>query len=169
MALSSNQAQITATSYFYDFDLKAESYYALNDREILNISDVYGAKFSPDVRLLFQPSTNGIDVFDGELGNLLNRTSLPVALSPNYDALVDDGTDSILVAITGTGNGVAIVDLTSISEPPPLTYNRKSASRKYRSANRLDSLADVTPRRLQEHPLKTFARSAARYEVHPTE
>jgi hypothetical protein len=154
LALSSNQTQITATSYFYDFDLKAESYYALNDREILNIADVYGAKFSPDGRLLFQPSTNGIDVFDGELGNLLNRISLPVALSSNYDALVDDGTDNILVAITGTGNGVAIVDLTSISEPPPLTYNRKSASRKYPWANRLDSLADVTPSRQQEHPLK---------------
>jgi hypothetical protein len=54
--------------------LEAESYYALNDREILNISDVYGAKFSPDGRLLFQPSTNGIDVFDGILGNLLNAS-----------------------------------------------------------------------------------------------
>jgi hypothetical protein len=154
LALSSNQAQITASSYFYDFDLNAESYYALNDREILNISDVYGAKFSPDGRLLFQPSTNGIDVFDGQLGNLLNRISLPVALSPNYDALVDDGTDNILVAITGTGNGIAIINLTSINEPPPLTYNRKSASRRHADANRLGSLANVTPRPQPARPLE---------------
>jgi hypothetical protein len=154
LALSSNQEQITGTSYLYDFNLDAESYYALNDREILNISDVYGAKFSPDGRLLFQPSTNGIDVFDGVLGNLLNRISLPVTLSSNYDALVDDGLDNILVAITGTGNGIAIVDLTSISEPPPLPYNRRSASRQYRSARQLDSPADVNPRAQQRQPVQ---------------
>jgi hypothetical protein len=130
LALSSNQGRLEGTGYFYDVNLNAESFYTENDREVLNISYVYGAKLSPDGRLFFQPSTSGIDVFDGYLGNLLNRISLPVALSPNYDALVDDGTDNILVAITGTGNGIAIVDLTSISEPPQLPYSsRKSASR----------------------------------------
>src|SRR2546425_3122173 len=75
-------------------------------------SDRYGT-------LLFQPSTNGIDV----LGNLLQRISLPVALSQNYDALVVDGRDNVLVAITGTnGNGISVVDLTSIKEPLPLPY-----------------------------------------------
>jgi hypothetical protein len=128
LALSNDQTQLTATSYLYDAALSAESYYALNDREILNIAYVYGAKLSPDGRLLFQPSTNGVDVLDGNLGNLRNRISLPVALSPNYDALVDDGTDNILIAITGTGNGIAVVDLTSVPEPPPLPYD-KVASR----------------------------------------
>lgn len=152
LALSSNQAQFEATGYFYDFNLNAESYNAQNDREILNIAYVYGAKLNPDGRLFFQPSTNGIDVFDGELGNLLNRISLPIALSPNYDALVDDGTDNILVAITGTGNGIAIVDLTSISEPPSLPYNRKSASRQDRRGKEIDSLANVSPRAQQKQP-----------------
>jgi hypothetical protein len=124
LALSMNQTQFTATEYLYDSDLNGESYYALNDREILNVAYVYGAKLSPDGKLAFQPSVNGIDVFDGRLGNLLTRISLPVALSPNYDALVHDGRDNILVAITGTnGDGVAVIDLTSVGEPPPLLYD----------------------------------------------
>jgi hypothetical protein len=124
LALSSDLTRVTAGSFMFDYDLNAQSYETLNLREILNIAYVYGAKFSPDGRLLFQPSTNGIDVFDGYLGNLLARVSLSVALSPNYDALVSDGTDSVLVAITGTGNGIAVVNLTSIPEPPALPYNR---------------------------------------------
>jgi hypothetical protein len=135
LALSSNQTQFTATFYIYDSDLNGESYYAMNDREILNIQYVYGAKLSPDGRLLFQPSTNGIDVFDGNLGNLRNRISLPVALSLNYDALVDDGRDNVLLAITGaTGTGIAVVDLTSIPEPLPLPRNSAFASRLKRPA-----------------------------------
>jgi YVTN family beta-propeller protein len=151
LALSSNQTQFTATFYIYDSDLNGESYYALNDREILNIAYVYGAKLSSDGRLLFQPSTNGIDVFDGNLGNLRDRISLPAALSPNYDALVDDGTDNVLVAITGTGNGIAIIDLTSVAEPGPQPYDNKVASSKHNNlsgrGNRLhgDSNVGVQP------------------------
>jgi hypothetical protein len=132
LTLSSNQTQFAATFYIYDSDLDGDSYYALNDREILNILYVYGAKLSPDGRLLFQPSTNGIDVFDGNLGNLRNRISLPVALSPNYDALVNDGTDNILIAITGSGDGIAVVDLTSVPEPGRSPYGARSASRTHR-------------------------------------
>jgi len=153
LALSSNQAQFEATGYFYDFNLNAESFYAQNDREILNITYVYGAKLSPDGRLFFQPSTNGIDVFDGYLGNLLNRISLPVALSPNYDALVADGADNVLVAITGTGNGIAIVDLTSVSEPPPLPYNPKSGSRQDRPGKQLDSAPHLNPPAQPKQPV----------------
>ena len=133
LALSSNQTQLTATDYIYDSDLNGESYYALNDREVLNIAYVYGAKLSPDGRLLFQPSLNGIDVLDGSLGNLRTRISLPVALSPNYDALVIDTSDNVLIAITGQqGDGIAIIDLTSIAEPPPLPYDRTREARPHR-------------------------------------
>lgn len=132
LALSSNQTQFTGSFYIYDSDLNGESYYTMNDREILNLQYVYGAKLSPDGRLLFQPSTNGLDVFDGRLGNLLARVSLPVALSPNYDALVADGRDNILIAITNTGNGIAVVDLTSIGEPPPLPYESDVAWKQQR-------------------------------------
>jgi hypothetical protein len=149
LALSSNQEHFEATGYFYDFNLNGESLNAQNDREILNIAYVYGAKLSPDGRLFFQPSTNGIDIFDGYLGNLLNRVSLPVALSPNYDALVEDGTDNILIAITGTGNGIAVVDLTSINEPPPLPYTHRSGLRQRSSPRQFDARGSVDAQRSQ--------------------
>jgi hypothetical protein len=168
LALSSGQTQLTATSYLYDTDLNAESYYALNDREILNIAYVYGAKLSPDGRLLFQPSTNGVDVLDGNLGNLRNRISLPVPLSPNYDALADDGTDNILIAITGTG--IAVVDLTSVPEPPALPYDKVASRTRRRvetgsrehtalgSGRRLDSQEPQPPiqNRTVPHVTKTL-------------
>jgi hypothetical protein len=60
---------------------------------------------------------------DGHLGTLIDRIALPVALSPNFDALVSDGKDNVLVAITGAnGDGIAVIDLTSIPEPAPLAY-----------------------------------------------
>ena len=129
LTLAANQGEIEASSYLYDFSLNGESYYALNDREVMNIAYVYGVKLSTDGSLLFQPSTNGIDVLDGRLGNLLNRIALSVSLSPNYDALVADGKDNVLIAITGNGDGIAIVDLTSIMDPPPLPYARKLGSK----------------------------------------
>jgi hypothetical protein len=138
LALSSNQTKLTGTFYIYDSNLNGESYYAWNDREILNIAYVYGAKLSADGRLIFQPSTNGIDVLDGNRGNLRDRISLPVALSPNYDALVDDGTDNVLIAITGTGDGIAIIDLTSITEPPPLPNEHRLGLQ----PNRIESPSD---------------------------
>jgi len=124
LTLAANQQQFEASSYFYDFDLDAESYFALNDREAMNFAYVYGAKLSSDGNLLFQPSTNGIDVLDGHVGRLINRISLPVAMSSNYDALAVDGKDNILIAITGEGDGIAIVDLSSIAEPNTPAYER---------------------------------------------
>ncbi len=130
LALSNNQTQVEASSYLYDTSLNAESSLVMNDREALAISYVYGTKFSPDGTLLFQPSTNGIDVFDGRLGTLLNRIALPFALSTNYDALVEDGQDNKLIVITGVnGDGIAVVDLSSIVEPGPLSYAAKPSSK----------------------------------------
>ncbi len=130
LALSSNQTQFEASSYLYDSDLNAQSSLTLNDREALDASYVYGAKLSPDGNLLFQPSTNGLDVYDGRLGTLLTRIALPFALSANYDALVSDGKDDVLIAITGAnGDGIAVLDLSSLSEPAPLTYAAKLSPR----------------------------------------
>jgi hypothetical protein len=123
LTLSAGQSALEASSYLYDTNLNPESYLVLSDRDALNISYVYGAKLNPDGTLLFQPSTNGIDVFDGRLGTLLTRVSLPIALSQNFDALASDGTDNVLVAIAGeTGSGIAVVDLSSLPEPAPLPY-----------------------------------------------
>lgn len=129
LALSSNQGRLVATGYLYDAALNARSFQAINDREALGVSYIYGAKLSPDGQLLFQPSANGIDVFDGRLGTLLTRIALPFALSPNYDALVQDGKDNTIIAITGsTGDGIAELDLSSIAEPAPLPYVAKISS-----------------------------------------
>ena len=118
LALSSNQTSFEATEYLYDTNLNAKSAYSFNDREILNTAYVYGAKLSPDGRLLFQPSLTGIDVLDGNRGNLLSRLALPITISSGYDALVADGKDSVLIAITGANSdGIAVVDLSSIPEP----------------------------------------------------
>jgi hypothetical protein len=123
LSLSANQTRFAATTYFYDSNLNAEAYFGLNYREVMNLSYVYGQKLSPDGTMLFQPTTDGIDVLDARLGNLLQRIALPITLSPNYDALVSDGTDNVLLAITGAnGDGVAVIDLTSIPEPSPLPY-----------------------------------------------
>ena len=120
LALSSNQNVFAATGYFYDSSLNAASYDALNLREMMAVSYVYGEKLSPDGRLLFQPATSGIDVLDARQGNLLERIALPITLSPNYDALVSDGTDNVLVAITGvSGDGIAVIDLTLFLTPLP--------------------------------------------------
>jgi hypothetical protein len=125
LTLSADQTGLEATSYLYDVNLNTESHLVLSDRDSLNITYVYGTKLSPDGALLFQPSTNGVDVFDGRLGTLRERISLPFALSQNFDALVSDGTDNVLIAITGqTGSGIAIIDFSSLSEPAPLPYLR---------------------------------------------
>jgi DNA-binding beta-propeller fold protein YncE len=156
LALSSDQTQLTATFYIYDSSLNGESYYALNDREILNILYVYGAKVSPDGRLIFQPSTNGIDALDGNLGNLRNRISLPIALSPDFDALVDDGTDDVLIAITGTGNGIAIVDLTAVPDPDAKSVDRMR--RVVGAGDRLRGSSNIGTRLGQQNPLHATQR-----------
>lgn len=123
LAVSNDQSAMAAASCLYDANLNAQSYLALNDREALGVSYVNGVKLSPDGKLLFQPSTNGIDVFDARLGTYLARIALPVSLSQNYDGLVSDGKDNVLIAVTGqNGTGIAIVDLSSLIEPPPLSY-----------------------------------------------
>lgn len=126
LALSADGTRFAATDFFYDPLLNPDAHFALNDREAADIyiSYIYGQKLNPDGRLLFQPTTLGIDVMDGHLGTLLDRIALPVPLSPNYDALVSDGKDNVLVAITGSnGDGIAVIDLTSIPEPAPLLYS----------------------------------------------
>jgi hypothetical protein len=121
VTLSSNGTWMTASEYLTDTNLNAISFPAYTERETWNLSAVYGEKLSPDGNLLFSPLLNAIDVIDGKRGALITRISLPVTLSPNYDALVADGQDNVLVAITGdAGDGIAVIDLTSIPEPKPL-------------------------------------------------
>lgn len=78
-------------------------------------------KFKPVSRLISETEIRE----EFRVGTLRTRISFPVALSPNYDALVSDGKDNVLIAITGqNGNGIAIVDLSSLAEPSPLPYQK---------------------------------------------
>jgi streptogramin lyase len=117
LTLSSNQTWMSAAEFLMDTNLNPESYVVYVDRNVWNQSAVYGEKVSPDGNLLFSPLLNAIDVIDGRLGTLRARIALPFMLSANYDALVDDGRDNVLIAITGqTGDGIAVIDLTSLPE-----------------------------------------------------
>ena len=117
LTLSSNQTWMSAGEFLMDTNLNLESYVVYVDRDVWNQSTVYGEKVSPDGSLLFSPLFNAIDVIDGRLGTLRARIALPFTLSANYDALVDDGRDNVLIAITGqTGDGIAVIDLSSLPE-----------------------------------------------------
>jgi hypothetical protein len=125
VVLSANQTSLYADGFMMDSDLNIEGLQALNWRESFDADYVYGAAISPDGSLLFQPGSQSIDIFDGRTGAFQARVSLSVPLSPNYRALIGDGKDNVLLAITGeTGDGIAVIDLSTIPEPNPLPYAR---------------------------------------------
>jgi hypothetical protein len=119
LALSSNQTWMSGTGWLMDTNLNPESFITLTDRQAITSVGVFGAKLNSDGSLFFQPLTGGIDVFDGKTGTLRNRIALPFSLSANYDALVSDGKDNVLLAIVGQegDGGVAVIDLSSLPEP----------------------------------------------------
>ncbi|WP_125485625.1 hypothetical protein [Edaphobacter aggregans] len=123
LALNANQTSFFAAGFITDSNFNSFGMQELNLAESLDADYVYGAAFSADGSLLFQPGTQAIDVFDGRTGAFRARIGLPVQLSPNFRALVSNNQDSRLVAITGaTGNGIAVIDLNSLPEPAPLPY-----------------------------------------------
>jgi hypothetical protein len=136
LALSGNEARMTAADYLMDSNLNGEAFLGLNEREIWNETPVYGEKLSADGVVLYRPLSDALDVLDGRTGVLLTRIALPTALCANYDALVADGKDNILIAITGkNGDGIAVLDLTSLPEPGPLPYTVAESMRPGFTAN----------------------------------
>lgn len=129
LVLCANQTSLFANGLILDSNLNNLGLQTLDNAESFDANYVYGAALSTDGSLLFQPGVQFIDVFDGRTGSFRARVSLPVQLSTNFRALVSDNQDSRLVAITGaTGNGIAVVDLNSLSEPEPLPYVSAQAS-----------------------------------------
>jgi hypothetical protein len=123
VVLGANQTSLYADGLLLDDLENLQGFQSLNDRESFDASYVFGATLSPNGTLLFQPGAQSIDVFDGRTGAFRARVSLPVTLSPNYRALVGDNKDNVQVAITGaTGNGIAVIDLSSVPEPAALPY-----------------------------------------------
>ena len=78
LAVAPGTNALEATSYFYDSTLNAAAAMAPNVREALNMAYVDGVKWSASAALVFQPSTNGIDVYDGRLGNLRSESRCPL-------------------------------------------------------------------------------------------
>jgi len=123
VVLAPNQTQLFVDGFLTDSNLNNVGFQTLDNAEVLDAQYLYGGAFSSDGSLFFQPGVQYIDVFNGQTGDFRARISLPVPLSPNFRALVSDGEDSRLVAITGaTGNGVAVINLNSLPEPQPLSY-----------------------------------------------
>jgi hypothetical protein len=123
VVLAPNQTRLFVNGFMTDSNLNNLGFQTLDNAEAIDAQYLYGGAFSADGSLFFQPGVQFIDVFDGRTGDFRARVSLPVPLSPNFRALVSDGEDSRLVAITGsTGNGIAVINLNSLPEPQPLPY-----------------------------------------------
>lgn len=122
LEMSATQTRLFADGFFVDTNFNGIGLQVLNVAESIDASYVYGGAFSADGSLFFQPGLNSIDVFDGATGAFRARVSLPVALSPNFRALVSNKKDNRIIAITGAGDGIAVIDLTSLPAPPPVTW-----------------------------------------------
>jgi len=123
LVLGANQTTLFAGGLILDSNLNTLGLQTLDVAESVDAEYVYGAAMSTDGSLAFQPGTQFIDILDGRTGSFRARVSLPVQLSPNFRALVSDGRDNVVVAITGaTGNGIAVIDLNSLPEPQAVSY-----------------------------------------------
>jgi hypothetical protein len=154
LALSPNQQFLFASGFIYDSNLNNLGYQVLNVAEAVDADYVYGAAYSADGSLVFQPGVQSIDVFDGRTGTFRTRISLPVELSPNFRALISDDSDNVLVAITGaTGNGIALINLNSIPELSPLAY-LSAVSKRHTSFRAVPVSQASSPARA--HPRQAF-------------
>ncbi|HEX3685086.1 MAG TPA: hypothetical protein VHU83_21305 [Bryobacteraceae bacterium] len=131
LALSANQFILAISEAIFDNVLDLHAY--LSDppgTQAIDETFVPGEKLSADGSLLFEPLQDGILVNDTASGRPFARVTLPLTIAPYYDSLVGDGKDNVLVAITGTGNGIAVIDLSSLVAPatqdsPFLTASRE--------------------------------------------
>ena len=115
VALSGDETWLAGAGYVMDTRLNPESFITQRKEEIWNENAVHGQKLSRDGSYLFRPLEDGLDILDGRTCVLLSRLALPLKLSPIHDALVADGRDNVLVAITGAqGDGIAVIDLSSL-------------------------------------------------------
>jgi len=121
--LSPTQTRLFANAFFFDANFNSIGMQMLNTAEGIDADYLYGGAFSADGSLFFQPGAQTIDVFDGVTGAFRTRIALSVALSPNFRALVSNHKDNRIIAITGlTGNGIAVLDLSSLPGPVPVTW-----------------------------------------------
>jgi hypothetical protein len=145
LVLGVNQTTLFANGLILDSNLNTLGLQTLDVAESVDADYVYGAAMSTDGSLVFEPGSQFIDVLDGRTGSFRARVSLPVQLSPNFRALVSDGRDSVLVAITGeTGNGIAVINFNSLPEPQAVSYFSAEANRSLAAA-RVQALRSAEP------------------------
>jgi hypothetical protein len=130
----------------------------LNVPENIDANYLYGGAFSANGSLFFQPGTNAIDVFDGVTGAFRARIALSLPLSPNFRALVANGKDDRIIAITGNGDGIAVIDLSSIPKPAPVTWLSAIAAP---AVTWSPLFPETSSRRLPGSPLQTIRRQAS--------
>jgi hypothetical protein len=122
LALCACQTLLSFNGFMADSNLNNLGWQALDIAEQVDANYVYGAAYSADGSLFFQPGVQSIDVFDGHTGVFRARVSLPFQLSTNFRALVSNNRDSTLVAIVGNGSAIGVIDLNSLPEPQPISY-----------------------------------------------
>jgi hypothetical protein len=122
LEMSATQTRLFADGFFVDTNLNGIGLQVLNVPESIDAEYVYGGAFSADGSLFFQPGLQAIDVFDGVTGAFRARVALPLPLSPNFRALVSNAKDNRIIAITGIGDGIAVIDLSSLPLPAPVTW-----------------------------------------------
>ena len=115
-SLSADGSTLLSSDIFADAAGNPTGEITYVDYDTWAVSSVHGQKLNGDGSLLYQPLSGGLDVLDSQTGLLKARLSTSFSLASVFDALAIDGTtDGQVVAITGTGNGVAVMDLSSLS------------------------------------------------------
>jgi hypothetical protein len=156
--ISPTQTRLFANTFLFDTNFNSIGLQELNVPESIDANYLYGGAFSASGSLFFQPGTNAIDVFDGVTGAFRARVALPLPLSPNFRALVSNAKDNRIIAITGTGDGIAVIDLSSLPEPAPVTWLSAIAAP---AVIWSPLFPETSSRRLPGSPLQTIRRQAS--------
>ena len=158
LEMSATQTRLFADGFLVDTNLNGIGLQVLNVPESIDANYLYGGAFSANGSLFFQPGTDAIDVFDGVTGAFRARIALPLPLSPNFRALVANGKDDRIIAITGNGDGIAVIDLSSIPKPAPVTWLSPIAAP---AVTWSPLFPETSSRRLPGSPLQTIRRQAS--------
>ena len=156
--INPTQTRLFANGFLFDTNFNSIGLQVLNVPESIGANYLYGGVFSANGSLFFQPGTNAIDVFDGVTGAFRARIALPVPLSPNFRALVANVKDDRIIAITGNGDGIAVIDLSSIPEPAPVTWLSAIAAP---ALTWSPQFPETSSRRPPASPLQTIRRLAS--------
>lgn len=114
-AVSADGRTVCSNGYFTDATLNPENATAYIDWQTWLPTATYGQKLSQDGSILYQPLTNGVDLFERNTGRLLYRVQVPGTIANVYDSMLLGATNGTLGFLTSSG--VTFVDLSSLSIP----------------------------------------------------